>query len=147
MNSCNFIGRLTATPELRYTGSADAKAVCNFCLAVERMFRDSEGNAVVDFIDFVAFGKQAEFVCKWFDKGVRIGVHGKLQTSVYEKDGQKHKSVQIVVDSAEFADGKREANANTSATNTSAVNTGDDFLPLDDLDDDLPFNGGIENET
>lgn len=142
MNQCNFIGRLTASPEVRYASTEKATAICKFSLAVERKFKDADGNSVVDYVDFVSFGKQAEFIGKWFDKGVRVGITGELQTSTYEKDGQKHKSVQVVVNTVEFADGKREANADTNTntnTNTFAENTNDDFLPLD-IDDDLPFN-------
>ena len=139
MNNCGFIGRLTAKPECRYTSSATPKAVCNFSLAVERKFRDADGNAITDFIDFVAFGKNAEFIGKWFDKGVRIGITGELQTSTYEKDGQKHKSVQVVVSDVDFADGKREANATTNTnTNTFAQDSNDDFFPVGD-DELLPF--------
>lgn len=144
MNVVSIIGRLTQKPECRYTSSATPKAVCNFSVAVERRFRDAEGNAITDFIDCVSFGKQAEFISNWFDKGVRIGLSGELQTSTYEKDGQRHKSVQVVVSNVEFADGKREANATTTNTTTADTNafaqdTNDAFVPVLDGDDDLPF--------
>ena len=142
MNTVSIIGRLTASPEVRYSGSEPPKAICNFSLAVERRFKDADGNAITDFIDCVAFGKQAEFIGKWFDKGVRIGLSGELQTSLYEKDGQKHKAVKVVVSNVEFADGKREATtttSNTTAPNTTVIDdSGDDFIPLSG-DDDLPF--------
>lgn len=137
MNSVNLIARLTATPELRHTGTG--KAVCSFSVAVERKFKDADGNAIVDYIDCVAWNNQAEFLCKWFDKGVRVGLSGELQTRRYEKDRQTHKITEVLVSNVEFADGKREANANTNAsTNTFDGNADDDFLPLD-ADDDLPF--------
>lgn len=135
MNNVNLIGRLTAVPELRHTNNG--KAVCNFSLAVERKFKDPDGNAVTDFIDSVAWNNQAEFLCKWFDKGVRVGITGELQTRRYEKDGQTHKITEVLVSTVEFADGKREANA-TTETNTFAEDASDDFVPLES-GDDLPF--------
>lgn len=136
MNLVCIVGRITSPLELRHTGTS-GKAVCNFSVAVERKFRDADGNAVVDYIDCVAWGKQAEFLCKWFDKGVRVGLTGELQTRHWEKDGKKFKAVEVLVSTVEFADGKREANANAT---TSTVDTDDDFVPLIDGDDDLPFN-------
>ena len=135
MNNVILIGRLTATPELRHTDSG--KAVCNFTLAVERKFKDADGNAITDWIDCCVWNQSAEFLCKWFDKGIRIGVTGELQTRKYEKDGQTRKITEVLVSSVEFADGKREPNA-TADTNTFTEDTNDDFLPVDDFDD-LPF--------
>ena len=130
MNDVKLIARLTATPELRHTGAGTP--VCSFSVATERRFKDADGNAIVDYIDCVAWGKNAEFLCKWFDKGVRVGLSGELQTRRYEKDGLSIKVTEVIINSIEFADGKREANTYTNA------NTDDDFLPLD-ADDDLPF--------
>jgi single-strand DNA-binding protein len=135
MNNVNLIARLTAKPEIRHTNNG--KAVCNFTVAVDRKFKDADGNAVTDYIDGVAWNNQAEFLCKWFDKGVRVGITGELQTRRYEKDGQTHKVTEVLVSTVEFADGKREANANTD-TNTFTEDTNDDFVPLDS-GDDLPF--------
>lgn len=138
MNSVNLIGRIVATPELRHTGNG--KPVCNFSVAIDRRFKDADGNAITDYFDCVSWNAQAEFICKWFDKGVRIGLTGELQTRRYEKDGQTHKITEILVNAVEFADGKRDANTNIGAnTNTSTVDEDDDFLPLGDVDD-LPFN-------
>ena len=143
MNQCAFTGRLTQTPELKSTPSG--KSVCNFSLAVERKFKDANGEKVVDYIDFVAWNSQADFLCKWFDKGVRVAVTGELQTRMYEKDGKKNKISEILASTVEFADGKREANANfdssaikedTNENNTSFDDDG--FMPMPD-DDVLPF--------
>ena len=135
MNNIQLIGRLTAKPELRHTNSG--KAVCNFSIAVERRFKDAEGKAVVDYVDCVSWS-QAEFISKWFDKGVRIGLTGELQTRSYEKDGQTRKVVEVLVNTVEFADGKREANAtiNTTTNNNDFGDNG--FVPIEDTDD-LPF--------
>lgn len=137
MNNVNLIGRLTASPELRHIDSG--KSVCSFSVAVEDTFKDADGNTVVDYIDCVAWNNQAEFLCKWFDKGVRVGITGKLKTRKYEKDGQTRKITEVLVSTVEFADGKREANATTNTdTNTFAEDTNDDFVPLGS-GDDLPW--------
>ena len=138
MNQVCLVGRIASPLELRHTGTS-GKPVCNFTIAVERKFKDTDGNSIVDFIDGVAWSKQAEFLCKWFDKGVRVGLTGELQTRRYEKDGKNIKVTEILVNTVEFADGKRDANANTN-TRTSVEDADDDFVPLIDGDDDLPFN-------
>ena len=135
MNFGCWVGRLTAKPELRHTNNG--KAVCSFSVAIEDTFKDADGNAVVDYIDFVAWNNQAEFLCKWFDKGVRVGITGKLKPRKYDKDGQTHKVTEVLVSTVEFADGKREANA-TTETNTFAEDVNDDFVPLES-GDDLPW--------
>lgn len=141
MNQCAFTGRLTAQPELKTTPTG--KSVCNITLAVERRFSNADGTKPVDFIDFVAWNNHAEFLCKWFDKGVRVAVTGELQTRMYEdKDGKKTKISEILVNTVEFADGKREANEVTATTNTtkqeSASFDDDGFMPMP-KDDELPF--------
>lgn len=123
MNVVNLIGRLTAKPELRHTNSG--KAVCRFSVAVNGEYKDSDGNEEVDYINCVAWENKAEFICKWFDKGVRIGITGKLHPRRYEKDGQTHYVTEVLVKSVEFADGKRDAEPQ------------EDFIPVDD--NDLPF--------
>lgn len=137
MNNVQLIARLTATPELRHTNNG--KAVCNFSVAIDRKFKDADGNAITDYIDCVAWNQSAEFLCRWFDKGVRVGITGELQTRTWEdNDGKSRKVVEVLVSTVEFADGKREANA-TAETNTfTEETTNDDFVPIDDVDD-LPF--------
>jgi single-strand DNA-binding protein len=146
MNLCCFTGRLTATPELKSTPSG--KSVCNFSLAVERRFSNSGGEKTVDYIDFVAWNHNADFLCKWFDKGVRVAITGEMQTRTYEdKDsGKKIKVCEVLVNTVEFADGKREANevaTNTTPTSnetdlSNASFDDDGFMPISN-DDDLPY--------
>lgn len=139
MNQCAFVGRLTTTPELRTT--PNGKSVCNFTLAVDKRFSNTSGEKEVFYIEFVAWNSQADFLCKWFDKGVRIAVTGELQTRMYEKDGKKNKIFEVKVDTVEFADGKREANATQPATtenNTSVEDDGFGFIPMSP-DEELPF--------
>jgi len=135
MNNVCLIGRLTATPELKVTPSG--KNVCNFTIAVDDSFKGADGKPVVDFIDCVAWQHNADFLCKWFDKGVRVAVTGKLKTRLYEVvEGKKCKIVEVIANTVEFADGKREANENFDST---ALDT-DGFVPFDDSDADFPFN-------
>lgn len=152
MNICCYTGRLTSKPELKTT--PNGKSVCNFSLAVERRFSNQNGEKIVDYIDFVAWNHNAEFLCKWFDKGVRVAISGETQTRMYEdKDGKKIKVSEVFVNTVEFADGKREANevaTNTTPTNNTTNQASDDifnnpvfandgFVPVDS-DDSLPFN-------
>lgn len=140
MNTVQLIGRLTNTPELKQT--PNGKSVCNFSVAVERKFKDADGKPVVDFIDCVAWGNQADFICKWFDKGVRIGITGEIQTRSWkDNDDKSRKVVEILVNTVEFADGKREANINitTTADNSETDISEDDFTVMES-DGVLPFN-------
>ena len=147
MNICAFVGRLTASPELKKT--ANDKSVCNFSLAVDRRFSKGD-EKTVDYIDMVAWNSQADFLCKWFDKGVRVAVTGEMQTRFYEdKDGKKIKISEVIVSTVEFADGKREANnVTTPSTSTQASDdifnnpvfaNNEGFMPIDNTDE-LPFN-------
>ena len=139
MNNCSFVGRLTASPELKVT--PNGKNVCNFTLAVERKIKGAGGEKIADYIDFVAWNHNADFLCKWFDKGVRVAVTGELQTRLYEKDGKKNKVSEILVNTVEFADGKRDADNNTftpiNEDNVTSFDT-DAFMPID-AEEDLPF--------
>lgn len=102
MNSVSLIGRLTADPEIR---QAKETKVCNFTVAVDRGDKDRKA----DFIRCVAFGKTAEFIDDYFDKGTRIGISGRIQTGSYEdKDGSTRYTTDIIVERVDFADGIRE---------------------------------------
>lgn len=138
MNLVTLIGRLTSTPSLKQT--PNGKSVCNFSVAVDRKFKDASGQAITDYVDCVVWNQAAEFLCKWFDKGVRVGLTGELQTRMYEKDGKKNKVVEVLVSTVEFADGKREANTNNgqAVQSEAPINT-DEFIPIGDADD-LPWN-------
>ena len=136
-----YIGRLTAEPTLKATPSG--KSVLNFTIAVQRKFKDAGGEPITDYIDCVAWNSTAEFIAKWFSKGVRIAVSGELQTRLYkDNDGKSHKICEVLVEEVEFADGKQQANntsGNASGNNTTFNTDADDFLPFGD-DADLPFN-------
>ena len=84
LNKIIVIGRLTRDPELRYTGSGTA--VCNFSLAVEREYKNKDGDKDVDFIDIVVWRKQAETVADHLNKGRLVAVEGRLQIRNWEDD-------------------------------------------------------------
>ena len=139
MNVICLIGRLTREPELRYTTSNIP--VCRFTIAVDRKYA-GEGQQKTDFINCVAWRSTAEFVSKYFDKGVRMGVTGSLQINTWEnEEGKKMYSAEVLVNSIDFADGKKDVS--TSAQPKVKVNKSEDepqFIVLDDGDwDDIPF--------
>ena len=108
INQVILIGRLTKDIEIRYT--RDNKAVGNFTLAVQRRFKDSNGNIVTDFIDCVIFGKQAEALQKYTHKGDMIGVEGSIQKKDYEnKEGKKVYQTEVMVEKITFlSQGKKK---------------------------------------
>lgn len=101
LNQITIMGRLTAAPELRRT--QDGKAVVSFSLAVQRDFKDKDGNRETDFIDVVAWRQTAEFVSRYFDKGSMAVVSGRLQIRPWtDKDGNKRRSAEIVAEHVYF---------------------------------------------
>ena len=105
MNKVLLIGRLTAKPELRYTGSNIPYA--RFTLAVNRSFnRDSNNGPTADFIGIIAWRKQAENICNYLDKGSQVSVEGRIQTGSYDKDGQRVYTTDIVADTVQFLERK-----------------------------------------
>mgnify|MGYP000971246118 FL=1 len=131
LNKVILMGRITAEPELRYTTSNTP--VCSFTLAVERDYKDSEGNRQADFINCQAWRNTAEFVCKYFTKGQPIVVVGKIQTRTWEdQEGKKHYATEVVVDNVYFAGSSKK---NEQSTEQSDIPEG--FIPVDDSE--LPF--------
>lgn len=102
MNHVVLVGRLTAEPELKYSSKDTSMAIVRYTLAIDRRFSKEEG---VDFIRCVAFKKSAEFASKYFHKGKRVAVEGRLQTGEFtNKDGQKIPTVNVIIENQEFAD-------------------------------------------
>lgn len=132
LNRIVLMGRLTKKPELRRTQSG--VAVTSFSLAVERDYKDAEGNRETDFIDVVAWRSTAEFAAKYLDKGRMAAVTGPLQgRSWQDKEGNNRRSMEVLADSLYFADSKRE-----EATRRGVDVSADDFQEVED-DGDLPF--------
>lgn len=166
LNVAVIMGRLVADPELRHT--PQDIAVTTFTIACDRSYVKSGTERQVDFIDIVAWRSNAEFICKYFRKGSMIAVQGSIQTRSYtDNQGIKRKAFEIVADSVNFADSKRDNSGSSAAYGNSpygnppAGNTGDyqsyqrpavyndpapayqngsdaDFTEIES-DDDLPF--------
>lgn len=147
MNKVILMGNLTRDPEIRYTQSENSMAIARFSLAVNRRFA-RQGDTDVDFFNCTAFGRQAEFVEKYFKQGSRMLLTGRIQNDNYtNKNGEKVYSVQIIAEEIEFAKRKSTADANASAFQTggapqpNAAKADDDFMDLPTgIEDGLPFN-------
>ncbi len=140
-NRIILIGRLTRDPELRYVPSG--APVASFTLAVDRPFRDQQGNRETDFIDIVAWRKLAEQVSQYMSKGRMVAVEGRLQIRSYEtQDGQKRKVAEVVADGIRFLDRARPSAADAGASATAGAGTGtpaSDEAAQTPEDEDVPF--------
>lgn len=113
LNRIIIAGRMTADPELRRTQSGTA--VASFTLAVERDFKNQNGEKETDFINCVAWKGSAEFASNYFSKGQMAIVDGRLQMREWtDKDGNKRRSFDVVVSSVYFGDSKHEERAEPS---------------------------------
>ena len=112
LNRVALVGRLTRDPELRRTGSG--KAVTSFNLAVERNFKSDDQEA--DFINCVCWGKIAENTERYCSKGSMVSVDGRIQTRNYDNSqGQKVYVTEVIADSVQFINTKRDSNTATAA--------------------------------
>lgn len=128
LNKIILIGRLTRDPELRYT--QNGIAVASFTLAVNRNYKNAQGEQEADFIDIVVWRGQAEVCANHLNKGRLIAVEGRLQIRSYETpEGQRRRVAEVVAESVQFLEKK----ASSAAANDTAGTAGD-FL-----DDDIPF--------
>ncbi len=143
MNKVILMGRLTRDPDVRYSQGDAATAVARFTLAVDRRFRRED--ASTDFISCVAFGRNAEFIEKYFRQGTKAVICGRIQTGSYtNRDGQKVYTTDVVVEEQEFAESKN-ASADSGFTPVSrpqpSAAIGDGFMNIPDgIDEELPFN-------
>lgn len=112
MNKVVLVGRLTRDPETRQAGET---TVTRFSIAVDRRYKH-EGGQSADFPSVVAFGKTAEFIEKYFHKGMKIALEGRLQTGSYEKDGKRIYTTDVIAEAVEFAESK-SSDAGTTTNN------------------------------
>lgn len=153
MNKVILMGRLTRDPEIRYSQGENATAVARYTLAVDRRFtrRDgSDNQQTADFIPCVAFGRSAEFAERYFRKGIKIVVTGRIQTGSYtNQEGQKVYTTDVVVEDQEFAESKAASDNYTQSSGGFApvdrpapsAAVGDGFMNIPDgIDEELPFN-------
>ena len=131
-------GRLTADPELRYTGNNTP--VTSFSIAVSRRYKAGE-QAEADFINIVAWRQTAEFVTKYFQKGSMIGIEGSIQTRRYidKETGKNRTAFEVIANNVQFVESKRDdASSSDAAAGFSNAAAGD-FTAMADDNDDLPF--------
>ena len=128
MNKVILIGRLTKDPEVKNTSSQ--VLFCNFTIAVDRRFKDNNGQRQADFINCVAWRQTASFIGSYFRKGSKVAVVGSLQSRSYEdQSGQKRYVTEVVVDEIEFMDSKNDSTQQTAVE--SAQTSEDTSLPFE----------------
>lgn len=148
INSVCLVGRMTKDAELKHTGNNIA--VASFSLAVNRNFKDANGERETDFINCVIWRQQAENLANWAKKGALIGITGRIQTRSYEnQQGQRVYVTEVVAENFQMLESRavREGgNANNGysqqqqAPNFSRENTQyHNSNPIDISSDDLPF--------
>lgn len=152
MNKTILMGRLTRDPEVRYSANDSGMAIVRYTLAVDRRRTGNDGQSA-DFINCVAFGKTGEFAEKYFRKGTKILISGRIQTGSYtNQEGQRIYTTEVIVEDQEFAESKRaseEAAASAPAPAPSAPQPAaaapTDAMPMPEPlpfaeDEEIPFN-------
>ena len=144
MNKVILMGRLTRDPDVRYSQGQNSTAVAKISVAVDRRFK-RDGQPDADFFNCTCFGKQAEFIEKYLQKGTKVVLSGRIENDTYEKDGVKHYGVQIMIEEIEFAESKSSGSQNTGSAGTASSNNAgsasdDRFMNIPDgIDDEMPF--------
>lgn len=137
MNKAFLIGRLTADPELKRTGTGTA--VCKFTLAVTRRYADAQGNRQADFLPVIAWRQLGESCHKYLAKGKKCAVTGEIQTRSYEaQDGTKRYATEVIADEVEFLSSRQSGEGQSdlkAAPGAAAAENG--FTELDE--EELPF--------
>lgn len=139
MNKVILVGRLTKDPELKLT--ANQTQFCQFTVAVDRRFKDANGQRQADFISCLAWKQTAVFIQKYFKKGSRIGLVGSIQTRSYDdQNGQKHFVTEVIVEEVEFVESKSEGQPQPQEAEP-VQNASTQTLPVQPLEEpgELPF--------
>lgn len=151
LNVVAIVGRLVADPELRTT--TQGNSVCSFRIACDRSYVQQGQERQADFIDVIAWRRQADFVSKYFQRGSLIAVEGSLQTRNYkDKQGNNRTAVEVVANNISFAGAKRQDAQSAPSYEQQAIShvqqakaqsgfaqgSADDFAVISD-NDDLPF--------
>ena len=141
MNNVALVGRLTRPIEVHYTQGDNPMAMCNLNVALDRKF-NKDGQPTADFMNCKAFGKTAEFIGKYFDKGNRIGLTGSIQTGSYKnKDGNTVHTTDVIVNEVEFVESKSSSGTNGKTNESKSSANSDGFMNIPDgIDEELPFN-------
>lgn len=139
MNKVILTGRFTRDPEVRYTN--DGTSIARFSVAVNRKFAKEGSDQKADFLNCVAFGKSAEFIEKYFRKGMKADLSGRIQTGSYtNKDGVKVYTTDIVVEEIEFGESKGSSQTQTASPTPNPEADPDGFMNIPDgIDEEMPF--------
>ena len=138
MNKAILMGRLTKDPELKTTPSGTN--VVSFSLAVQRRFKNANGEYEADFINCVAWKGTAEFISKFFSKGQQIGCVGSIQTRKYQAPNGENRSVtEVLVEEAYFCGDKEKTAVNPNVVPNTPPAVAEGFIPMPPSDEDLPF--------
>ena len=159
MNKVVLVGRLTRDPEVRVFSNGNP--VANFTLAINRNFKNKDGNIDADFINITVYGRQVDVIQKYTSKGSQICVEGRIQTRSYDaQDGTKRYATDVIAESIELL-GSRRDNSSSGQVNAYVDTTSEVYMdqpsqevgvdvsnedPFKDFgnevslsDDDLPF--------
>lgn len=136
---CIGIGRLTRDPEIRYSTDGNT-TIATLTLACDRKFK-KEGQPTADFISCVAFNKTAQFIEKYFKKGMKVYVEGVWQTDSFDdkETGKKVYTNKLFIEAVDFCESKGSSDsANKEGATPSTA--GDGFMNLPSgIDEELPF--------
>lgn len=135
LNTVTIMGRLTKAPELRSTQSG--VPVTSVSIACDRDIAAKGEEKKTDFFEVTAWRHTAEFLCKYFDKGSMVAINGRLQTSIYEKSGERRQSVFILAESIYFAEGRK--NAQSDLQSGSEQTQGVPVFTEYESEEELPF--------
>lgn len=139
LNKVCLVGRLTRDPELRFLPESGT-AVANFTLAVNRNFKNKQGNTDADFIPIVVWRKLAELCANYLSKGRLVAVAGRIQTRSWEDEsGKRRYATEVVADEITFLDRSSGSSNEFKNNNKEDFSIDDDFIPIDDENQDLPF--------
>lgn len=137
INNVALVGRMAGDAELRYT--PNNQAVATFRLAVNRTFKNQNGEREADFINCVIWRQQAENLVNWSKKGALIGITGRIQTRSYEnQQGQRVYVTEVVADNFQLLESRKDREAGQSQ-GYSQQDFSRQAEPMDILEEDLPF--------
>ena len=122
MNQMLVVGRLVDNPKVEKT--EQGKRVMNMTLAVPRTYKNSEGIYDTDFVDCVLWEGIAENTAEYCKKGDLVGIRGRVQTDLYEKDGQKHKSTRIIAERVSFLSSRSRGDEEEKTTSSKTKSKG-----------------------
>lgn len=133
INNVTLVGRLTRDPELSYT--PQNQAVTTFSLAVNRQFKNANGDREADFINCVIWRQQAENLANWAKKGALIGITGRIQTRNYEnQQGQRVYVTEVVADSFQMLESRQERGNVPTPSPSATQSNQKQTSPADNLD-------------